>query len=381
VIRNWKLAALTATLVCTHAAAAAAQETPLLVGGSNAPEQAWPSIAFLEGRYTDPGGGQRVYHCTGSVVAPSWVITAAHCAVGNPGQPPESMSVVLGVSDYTDPKGQTMDVDRFVTDPSYDPTRVRNDVALLHLSQPTSAPAMRLATAAESDAGGYQSQDGVPNAAGWGATDEAATQFTPDLQQAYVQIHSPAECGQLLGGFDATTQTCAGTSGQATACFGDSGGPLVETDASSGQAVLWGLTSYRASAVNGQAPCALAGPPVVYTWIPGFTDFIQSTLNGTVPAGPAAAAPERPAVATPPAGDVPGPGDAGARRCASARRTLATARKTERRRVRQLHAARGAHASHYLRSRARQRSHRYRLAKTRRMRAATTVRRTCAATA
>ena len=266
-----------------------------------------------------------------------------------------------------------------MTDPSYDATHVRNDVALLHLSQPTSAPAMRLATAAESDAGDYQSQAGVPNAAGWGATDESATQFTPDLQQAYVQIHSPAECGQQVAGFDATTQTCAGTPGQATACFGDSGGPLVETDASSGQAVLWGVTSYRASAVNGQAPCALSGPPVVYTWIPGFTDFIQSTLNGDVPAGPAAAAPGQPAVATPPAADVPTPSDS--RRCASARRTLATARKTERRRVRQLRASRRARASRVLRGRKSQRQHRYHVARARRILAAAKVRRVCAAPA
>src|SRR3954453_11266331 len=89
VISNWKLAALTATLICSHAAAAAAQETPLIVGGSTAPANAWPSVAFLEGRYTDPGGGSHGFHCTGSVVAPSWIITAAHCAVGNPGQAPE----------------------------------------------------------------------------------------------------------------------------------------------------------------------------------------------------------------------------------------------------------------------------------------------------
>jgi secreted trypsin-like serine protease len=377
VIRNWKLAALTATVLCAHVAVAAAREAPLLVGGSSAPAQTWPSIAFLEGRYTDPGGGKHVFHCTGSVVAPSWVITAGHCSVGNPGQPPDSMDAVLGVTDYTDPHGQKLAVDRFVTDPSYDADHVRNDVALLHLSQPTSAPAMRLATTAESDAGDYRSQDGVPNAAGWGATDEAGTQFSPELQQAYLQIHSPDECGRQLAGFDPSTQTCAGTAGQATACFGDSGGPLVETDASSGQAVLWGITSFRPTPADGSAPCSKA-TPAVYTWIPAFADFIQSTLSGPAPAAPAVAAPAQPAVAPPPAGTAPVPDPPGARRCVVARRHLTAARRTERRRVRQLRRARVSSA---LRGRRAQRTQRYRVARARRIAAAANVRRVCSADA
>jgi secreted trypsin-like serine protease len=375
VTRNWKLAALAATLACAYAAPAAADEIPLVVGGSNAPAQAWPSIAFLEGRYSS-GGSEHEYHCTGSVVAPTWIVTAAHCAFGNPGQPPDSMNAVLGVSDYTDPNGQVIAIDRFVPDPSFDPEHIRNDVALLHLAQPTSAPAMRLATTAESDAGSYQSADGVPNAAGWGAVDEGGTQFTTQLQQAYLQIQSSAECGGQLAGFDPSTQTCAGTAGHATACFGDSGGPLVKTDASSGQPVLWGITSYRPSPADGEAACALT-TPAVYTWIPAFSDFIQSTLSSTVAAAPVVA-PQPDASATP-ADSAQASSAARARRCTSARRKLVVARKTVHRRVRQLHAARRSHASSVLRGRLSQRAHRYHVARARRVRAVATVRRVCAA--
>jgi secreted trypsin-like serine protease len=378
VIRNWKLAALAATLVCAHAAPAAARDNPLVVGGSNAPAPAWPSIAFLEGRYGAGNGGVHVYHCTGSVIAPTWIVTAAHCAFGNPGQSPDSMHAVLGVSDYTDPKGQVIAIDRFVPDPSFDAEHVRNDVALLHLAQPTSAPAMRVATTAESDAGSYQSADGVPNAAGWGAIDEGGTQFTTELQQAYLQIHTSAECAQLLGAFDSTTQTCAGTAGRATACFGDSGGPLVKTDAASGQPVLWGVTSYRPSPADGGAACALT-TPAVYTLIPAFADFIQSTLSGPEPEVPAVAPPPQQGVSAAPADNAPSA--LRARRCTSARRKLAVARKTEHTRVRQLHEVRRARASSVLRGRISQRARRYRVARARRIRAAATVRRACAATA
>jgi secreted trypsin-like serine protease len=375
VIRNWKLAALAAALICTHATPAAARGTPLLVGGSDAPAQSWPSIALLDGQYTDSGGGQHAYRCTGSVIAPTWIVTAAHCAFGNPGQSPDSMDATLGVSDYTDQKRQVIAIDHFVPDPSYDSENETNDVALLHLAQPTSVPAMRLATTAGANAGSYQSPDGVPNAAGWGAIDEAGKQFTPVLQQAYLQIHTPAECTSLLAGFDPSTQTCAGTAGRATACFGDSGGPLVMTDAASGQRVLWGVTSYRPAATDGEAPCALA-TPAVYTWIPAFADFIQNTLN--TPVSPAPVPPTQQSASAAP--DAQTPGHVKARRCTSARRTLAAARRTERMRLRQLHAARSAHASRVLRGRTSQRSHRYRVARARRIRAAAAVRRTCAAT-
>jgi secreted trypsin-like serine protease len=377
VTRNWKLAALAAALICTHATTAAARGTPLIVGGSDASAQSWPSIALLEGHYTDNGGGAHAFRCTGSVIAPTWIVTAGHCAFGNPGQAPDSMDAILGVSDYTDQKRQVIAINQFVPDPSYDAGHETDDVALLHLEQATSAPAMRLATTAESSAGDYQSADGVPNAAGWGATDESGKQFTPVLQQAYLQIHAPADCSAQVGGFDPATQTCAGTAGQATACFGDSGGPLVETDAASGQPVLWGVTSYRPSPTNGEAPCAVT-TPAVYTWIPAFADFIQNTLNGPANSAPVVNAPSQQSAAAP-AGTSKTPGDVQARRCTSARRTLATARRTERKRLQQLHASRRAHASRVLRGRASQRSRRYRVARARRIRAAATVLRACAA--
>jgi hypothetical protein len=69
----------------------------------------------------------------------------------------------------------------------------------------------------------------------------------------------------------------------------------VEFDACTGEPVLWGLTSYAPQ--NGGPPCALT-LPVVYTWLPAFTAFIDSTIAGSAPAAAgAAAAPPPPAAA------------------------------------------------------------------------------------
>jgi secreted trypsin-like serine protease len=261
------------------APAAAAVHTPLIVGGTAAPAGAWPSIAFLSGRFDDADGNHHVYHCTGSVVAPAWIVTAAHCAFGNPGKPPDSMDATLGVSDYTDPSRQVIAVDRFVPNPSYDPDHDVNDIALVHLKQAISVPPMRLATSSESAAGHYTTDPAVPNAAGWGAIDEDGSTFTTDLQHAYLQIHSASDCDELIPGFDNATQTCAGTTDRAGACFGDSGGPLVKLDAAAHEPVLWGVTSSRPEFDDGTAPCS-PSVPAQFTWIPAFADFIHDTLAG-----------------------------------------------------------------------------------------------------
>ena len=48
-----------------------------VIGGRRALIDEWPWIATL--RYNDPDGGNSGHVCGGSVIAPEWVLTAAHC--------------------------------------------------------------------------------------------------------------------------------------------------------------------------------------------------------------------------------------------------------------------------------------------------------------
>jgi secreted trypsin-like serine protease len=363
VIKARTLAVVVAALALAPAApAAAADHTPLIVGGTAAPAGAWPSIAFLAGRFEDPDGNRHVFHCTGSVIAPTWIVTAAHCAFGNPGKPPDSMDVTLGVTDYTDPSRQVIAVDRFVPDPAYDSKNDLNDIALLHLEQPTALPAMRLATNDQAAAGRYVSDPTVPNAAGWGAIDQEGDTFTTELQQAYLQIHSTTDCHRLIPGFDDATQTCAGTIDRTGVCFGDSGGPLVKLDGATRQPVLWGVTSSRPEFDDGTPPCS-PSVPAQFTWIPAFADFISNTLTATPnPARTDDA--NNQAVSEP----ITRPG------CRRARTALARARNTERTALRRLRAAR---RHHLRRAQHRRIARRYHTAHSRTRRAATTVRRAC----
>ena len=95
---------------------------PSIIGGTDATNAPWAAQVDWDGMG---------FQCSGTVVAPDWVLTAGHCADKG------GMSVRTGSLQLDG--GDQVAVDRTEADPTA-------DLALLHLATPTTAPAVQLAT-------------------------------------------------------------------------------------------------------------------------------------------------------------------------------------------------------------------------------------------
>jgi hypothetical protein len=136
------------------------------------------------------------YECTGSVVAPEWILTAGHCASR------DDMSVQVGSLQLGG--GDKIAVDRAEVD-------TKADLALLHLTKPTKAPAVKLATD-DPKAGA------INQIFGWGMTAPGSGP-AEQLKVAKVKV-TGADCEDAAQGPAICVTRMTGA-----AFNGDSGGP------------------------------------------------------------------------------------------------------------------------------------------------------------
>jgi uncharacterized repeat protein (TIGR01451 family) len=272
---------------------------PDVIGGEPAPPGAWPWLVALVN--TRSGSVASGWYCGGTLIAPEWVLTAAHCAydlrgAGTGPALPGDIDVVLGRERLASSDGERVRLREVHTHPLYGFAALEDsDIALLRLEAPSSRPTVRLA--APGDAG-LSAPGTVARVAGWGDTRNYGPSLYPGtIFQTTVPIMAGAACAPAYDYPDnpnsiTPAMLCAGLpEGGRDTCFGDSGGPLMVGDRAGG-AVQAGITSFGTG-------CAIAGFPGVYTRVDAFAGWIAATIGGAPHlsvglSGPGIAAPGEP---------------------------------------------------------------------------------------
>jgi secreted trypsin-like serine protease len=274
-----RLAALSSAVLSSVAvvpiAVAAPAASPLppwpsgVIGGTNAAQGAWPDVAAV--LYPDPVAGTDDAQCSGTLVAPTVVITAGHCYTDN--FMPDN--VLIGASSLARPEqGETIPVRVGMPYPS---AETSEDVTALILSRPSTLAPRALAT-------GWAAVD-IQNDAkvelvGFGSIDKDGMTFVFELQQAETTI-TDFNCSKSPGCRSADLpngELGAGGNGIDT-CPGDSGGPLYLK--TSYGTFLAGVTSRAYS--NATVDCSGGG---IYERPDKFVAWLEQATGVTVARGP-----------------------------------------------------------------------------------------------
>ena len=209
---------LVALAVALAPAVAAAGPDRPVIGGTNVPSGKWPDAAAV--LYTV--NGMEGQECSGTLVAPTVVLTAGHC---DPAVDPgigDLTHVLVGTNSLADPQaGETLEVANVV---SYPNSQSSIDMTVIVLATPSRVHPRPIAT-------GWAKLD-IQNGAkvefvGYGAIDQNAMTYINELQQAQSTI-TDYNCTTSPGCNTAARpdgELGAGGMGIDT-CPGDSGGPM-----------------------------------------------------------------------------------------------------------------------------------------------------------
>uniref|UniRef100_A0A8C5M2M2 Coagulation factor VII n=1 Tax=Leptobrachium leishanense TaxID=445787 RepID=A0A8C5M2M2_9ANUR len=236
-----------------------------IVGGETCPKGfcPWQAALFQTKKFI----------CGGALIAPTWVITAAHCVSA---LKESQLSVVLGEHKLSEDEGteQERNISEIIVHKKYTGRKYNynNDIALLKLDQPVNYTdyVVPLCLPLRLFAVRVLQSIKYSTVSGWGRLLEGGA--TPDvLRHVQMPRVSIQECIQQTQMNISENMFCAGfTDGSKDACKGDSGGPHV---------TQYKNTFFLTGIVSWGMGCAQKDKYGVYTRLSKYVDWIQDHMT------------------------------------------------------------------------------------------------------